>query len=291
MQPGPPPHVQLPPMQPSPRMPHASPQPPQLLRSVCVFTHVEPPQHSCAAPHVRPHAPQFATVSTRVQVPLQHIWPEGQLPPQGRLLTHRPAVHRSSVPHGRSQPPQCIAFVCVSTQPEPQQVFAPVQAAPAPHRHVPPMHVSPVSHAGMHVAPPHVPPLHSMPMGHRLPQRPQWFGFVSVFTQLVPQHSSVSPQAGMHVAPASVVGGVYASRLGGMEASGVAGEGASRPASRVVGSGGVPCAQPAARHTRNSDSAPGVTSQRTRAIERSFMDDSEARRGRRNGSRPARGAR
>jgi hypothetical protein len=46
MQPGPPPQVQLPPMQPSPCMPHASPQPPQLFRSVCVLTQLVPPQHS-----------------------------------------------------------------------------------------------------------------------------------------------------------------------------------------------------------------------------------------------------
>ena len=85
---------------------------------------------------MRPHAPQFATVSTRVHVPLQHICPEGQLPPQGRVLTQRPAVQRSSVPHGRSQPPQCIAFVCVSTQPAPQQVLAPVHAGAAPQRGV-----------------------------------------------------------------------------------------------------------------------------------------------------------
>jgi hypothetical protein len=68
-----PPHVHEPEVHASPRMPHALPQPPQLLRSVCVFTHVMPPQHSWLAPHARPHAPQFATVSTRVHVPSQHI--------------------------------------------------------------------------------------------------------------------------------------------------------------------------------------------------------------------------
>jgi hypothetical protein len=149
-------------------------------------------------------------------------------------------VQRSSAPHGRSQPPQCIAFVCVSTQPAPQQVLAPVQAGLAPQRQVPPMQVSPVSHAGMHVAPPQVPSLQSMPIGQRLPQRPQWLGLLSVFTQPVPQHSSVSPQAGVQVAPASLVGVTYASGLAGVYASGIRGEGASRPASRVVGSGGVP---------------------------------------------------
>ena len=102
------------------------------------------------------------------------------------------------------------------------------------------MQVSPVSHAGVHVPPPQVPSLHSIPIGQRLPQRPQWLGLDSVFTQPVPQHSSVSPHAGVHVAPASVVGVTYASGPAGEYASGTRGEGASRPASRGVGSGGVP---------------------------------------------------
>lgn len=42
----------------------------------------------------------------------------------------------------------------VSTQPPPQHVCVPVQAAPAPQRHVPDTHVSPMSHAGVHIVAP-----------------------------------------------------------------------------------------------------------------------------------------
>jgi hypothetical protein len=45
---------------------------------------------------------------------------------------------------------------------------------------------------------PQVPPLHSWPAAHALLQPPQWFAFVSVLTQLVPQGISPAPQFVAH---------------------------------------------------------------------------------------------
>jgi hypothetical protein len=170
---GPPPHVQLPPVQPSAVSSHELPQLPQLLSSFCVSRQV-PEQHDCEPEHTRPHAPQFATVSVRVQLPLQqvspplharapapvpqrhwvpmHVVPAGQLTVQA--TSQLPAVQERPEVQAMPHMPQCAAFVRVSTQPPPQHVCVPVHAAPAPQRHVPDTQVSPASHAGVHDEPP-----------------------------------------------------------------------------------------------------------------------------------------
>jgi hypothetical protein len=51
---------------------HDLPQPPQLLRLVWVLTQL-PLQHCSEPPQVRPHAPQFDTVSSEVQLPPQQV--------------------------------------------------------------------------------------------------------------------------------------------------------------------------------------------------------------------------
>lgn len=121
------------------------PQLPQLFLSERVFLHV-PEQHSSVPGHTRPQAPQFATVFTFVQVPLQHcsaaeqarapvpvpqrhcdpeqVVPAGQLTVQ--LVTHVPPVHTWPLEH----------------------------AAPVPQRHTPPTQTSPVPHAGVHATGP-----------------------------------------------------------------------------------------------------------------------------------------
>lgn len=170
----PPPHVQSPPVQPSAVLEsHARPQAPQLLSSVCVFRHV-PEQHCSEPEHTRPHAPQFATVSVRVQVPPQQLSPELQarapapvphrhwspmhVVPAGQLtvheVTHELAVQVCVEVQARPHMPQCMRFEVVSTQPPPQQAWVPVHAAPAPQWQVPPVHVSPMSHAGVQPPPP-----------------------------------------------------------------------------------------------------------------------------------------
>jgi hypothetical protein len=169
-----PPQVHSPPVQPSSFIPsHVLPQPPQLPSSVCVLTHA-PEQHSCEPEHTRPHAPQFATVSVRAQVPPQqlspplharalapvpqrhwspmHVVPAGQLTVHGTV--HEPPTQERPAGHALPQRPQWPALVFVSTQPPPQHVCVPVHAAPAPQRHVPDMHVSPTSHAGVHIEAP-----------------------------------------------------------------------------------------------------------------------------------------
>jgi len=72
---------------------HARPQPPQLLLSVCSFTH-RPPQADWPAGHVQapvwqlppvaqvvPHAPQlFGSVCSLTHEPLQELWRQAQAP-------------------------------------------------------------------------------------------------------------------------------------------------------------------------------------------------------------------
>lgn len=53
-------------------MSHAFVHEPQWSMLVCVLMQVVP-QHESDAPQVRPHAPQFATVSSVVHVPPQHV--------------------------------------------------------------------------------------------------------------------------------------------------------------------------------------------------------------------------
>ncbi len=66
------PHMQLRPVQLSEVLPQEFPHEPQLFRSFVTFVHVVPPQHSSEPAHVRPHAPQLATVVVDTQLPLQH---------------------------------------------------------------------------------------------------------------------------------------------------------------------------------------------------------------------------
>jgi hypothetical protein len=90
-------HVQLPAEHTFPPL-QATPQPPQLLLSVCVFTHA-PPQFVVPPIHVVEH------------VPLMHTWP---------------------VVHAIVQLPQCIASVAVLMQVPLQSVV------PLGHAHAPP---------------------------------------------------------------------------------------------------------------------------------------------------------
>jgi hypothetical protein len=78
------PHMHMPPTQWLARLvSHALPQLPQLLTFVSVLMHA-PAQQLCAAVHVRPHAPQLATVSSIEHVPPQQV---------------EPAAHVGCVPH------------------------------------------------------------------------------------------------------------------------------------------------------------------------------------------------
>lgn len=103
----PPPHVQLPPEQPSATMlSHAFPQPPQLLGLLEVLMQL-PLQHCSLPAHTRPQAPQFATESSVVQVPLQHARPPPQVAPVPQRQV--PPMHVS--PAG--QPPGQVAVMQV----------------------------------------------------------------------------------------------------------------------------------------------------------------------------------
>lgn len=197
-----PPHVQLPLVHPS-EVPESQlrPQPPQLFVSLDVLMHVLP-QHDWLPEQVRPHAPQFATVSTATHVALQHILPPVHAgpAPQPPPALHTPAVQVCPAAHGRPQPPQCSAFVSVSTQPPEQQVWVPVHAALAPQRQVVPMHVSPVSHAGVHAVAVHTPATQLSPAAHARPHAPQCATLVRVSVQPPPQqlcgavHAAAVPQ-------------------------------------------------------------------------------------------------
>jgi hypothetical protein len=55
---------------------------------------------------------------------------------------HSPSTHVSPVVQRCPHIPQCVALVCVSTQPPEQQLDAPVHAAAAPHRHMLVAHAS-----------------------------------------------------------------------------------------------------------------------------------------------------
>ncbi len=85
---GPPPQVHEPLVQASAVSPHELPQRPQLFSSLLVLMHV-PEQQSCEPEQTRPHAPQLATVSVRVQLPLQQLSP----PPHARALAPVPQRH------------------------------------------------------------------------------------------------------------------------------------------------------------------------------------------------------
>ncbi len=144
----PPPHVHRPSVQPSVvSESHVRPHPPQLLRSLRVLRQL-PAQQSSVPGQTRPQAPQFAIVSRRVQVPLQHCsvpeqaladgpvpqrhWEPMHVVPAGQLTVqpsvHRPAVHVCPAGQAFPQLPQLSALTFVSTQPAAQQVCVPVQA-------------------------------------------------------------------------------------------------------------------------------------------------------------------
>jgi hypothetical protein len=78
---------------------------------------------------------------------------------------------------GFAQPPQCAAFVFVST-------------------HEPSQPRSPPGHW-------HVPPTQGTPLGHALPHRPQCSAFVAGFAQTPPQLSSLAAQVAPSLAVAS----------------------------------------------------------------------------------------
>lgn len=59
-------------------MSHPLSHDPQWSKSFVRLRQTLPPQHVSEPPHVRPHAPQFATVSSVVQLPPQQV----RLPPQ-----------------------------------------------------------------------------------------------------------------------------------------------------------------------------------------------------------------
>ena len=165
-----PPQVHEPALQPSAVDPHSFPHLPQFARSAFVLRHV-PLQHSSEPAQVRPHAPQFAAVSVRVQAPPQQVSDPTQaralapmphkhcaplqVVPAGQLTVHataqEPAVHARPVGQTMPHMPQFAALVCVSTQVVPQQAEAPVHI-PAPQRQTPPTQVDPFVHAGVHAA-------------------------------------------------------------------------------------------------------------------------------------------
>jgi len=103
---------------------HACPQLPQLFALVCVLMQL-PVQHSCAAVHVRVHAPQFATeVSVFTHVFEQHaIEPPPQLGCDPHMQT--PATHVSPA----AQPGVQVAG---GVQTPATHVLPPVQLAPVP---------------------------------------------------------------------------------------------------------------------------------------------------------------
>jgi hypothetical protein len=168
------PQRQRPSAQPSARIESQRiPQPPQWLRSREVSTHTSV-QHCSRAPQVRPHAPQSATVSSRVQLPEQHAEPPTHAGPEPHMqrpdtqvspgahegmhiaATQRPIEQVWPVAHATPQPPQCIGLLCTSTQPPPQQE-RPIGAheLPAPQRQVPSLpQVSPAGHGGSQTPPP-----------------------------------------------------------------------------------------------------------------------------------------
>jgi hypothetical protein len=100
--------VQLPPVQPS-EVPESQfrPHPPQLFVSLEVLMHV-PEQHDCAPEHVRPQAPQLATVSSVTHVLPQHIRPDVHAGPAPHPppATHEPATHVCPAAQARPHMPQ-----------------------------------------------------------------------------------------------------------------------------------------------------------------------------------------
>lgn len=223
------PHMQLRAVQLSAVLPQLFPHAPQLLSSFVTFVHV-PPQHSSEPAHVRPHAPQFATVVVETHVPLQHERPapqaapvpQRQVPPEqvspaaheGEHVAapHVPPLQVMPVGHRIPHIPQLFGFVAVSTHPPEQQLVVPEHAAAAPQWQAPSApQVSPVSHAGVQVAAWHSPATQLSPVAQRLPHVPQWVALVCVSMQPPeqqlepPVHAAAAPQRHIPVAHASAV--------------------------------------------------------------------------------------
>jgi hypothetical protein len=186
----PPLQVQTPPVHPLVRSAsQVRPQRPQLSTLVLTFVQI-PSQQASVPPQVRPHAPQFATVSRVVQRPAQHRWlavhvappqrqrPATQVSPAAHAgeqvgAVQVPASQLSPIAQRRPHAPQWFVLLAVSTHPPPQHESPSPQAVPAPHRQPPSTHVSPASQAGVQVAAMHMPPTHEAPIAQRLPHSPQ----------------------------------------------------------------------------------------------------------------------
>ena len=204
---------------------HALPQPPQLFGSVAVFTHVLPQRLGNeallhAATHVEPlHAvdPPLGAAGHVAHTPgagPQSKVPEGHDP-------HVPPPQVAPLGHALPQAPQLFGSVVVFTHVLPQRLGneALLHAA----THVEPLHaVDPPLGAAGHVAhtpgagpqskvpeghDPHVPPPQVAPLGHALPQAPQLFGSVVVFTHVLPQRlgNEALLHAATHVEPLHAV--------------------------------------------------------------------------------------
>jgi len=154
--------------------PHALPQLPQLLASLCVLTQlvphvVRPLMHAHAlltqdepAAQVRMHAPQLPLlVRVSTHVPPQLVCPAGH--------RHEPAVQVDPPVHARPHIPQCVLLVLVSTQLPLHRVWPIAQVvAQAPVTHdCPALHIRP--HPPQFVAlvrvSTHVPPQLLCPIG------------------------------------------------------------------------------------------------------------------------------
>jgi hypothetical protein len=144
----------------------ATPQAPQLLGSVCSFTHA-PLHNTCPAPHAAVQIPP-------VQLPLKHCAPALQAPPLGKRATQTPAEQKE-LPDLQTLPqaPQLLLSVCTFVQAPLQNTWPPVQP------------------------PGQAPLVQAWPVGQAVPQVPQFEGseekLVQNPLQEVPEQASVSP--------------------------------------------------------------------------------------------------
>jgi len=173
------------------------PQPPQLLPSLAVSTHVppqfwrgklqiahRPPEHAEPAPHTRPQAPQlFGSVRRSTQVPLHNACPGLPL----HTWVHRLDEHVLPVPHAMPQPPQLFGSVVMSTH-APLQLVVPMGQRMMQDRIE-----------------------HTSGDAHALKHAPQLLGSVSKSTQRSPQRLNGSKHGGSaHIPPMHVVPGRHA---------------------------------------------------------------------------------
>jgi hypothetical protein len=85
-----------------------------------------PPTHVLPAPHVFPHAPQFAG-STLVST---QLCPHCVVPP-AQLSAHAPCEHTCPPVHALPQAPQLSGSVATVVQPRPHAVCPPLHVTPA----------------------------------------------------------------------------------------------------------------------------------------------------------------